>query len=302
MKILIAEDEPMVRKYLAAMAGLHGYQCVLAANGKEALDLFGKENPDIVLSDVQMPEMDGFALLKEIREQNSDVIVIILTGEGSGDVAARALQLGANNYLHKPVADKQLRHLLRQYATLIAERATTHEIERMVERRTLNIVVDNQLDHTTRVAQFLVNEVGRTLPEKERMDITLGLDELICNAIEHGNLGISQAEKEKAMQESDGLNKLYAQRLEDPRIAARRVRIEFTYGRNEGFEWIISDEGNGFDWQAVPSPLDEEGLDKPCGRGVFLGRMLFDHLEYRGKGNVVCLRKNPAPTPVHPTA
>ena len=294
MKVLIAEDDPMVRKYLATIAGVHGYQCVLAANGKEALELFEAESPDIVLSDVQMPEMDGFALLKEIREINTDVIVIILTGEGSGDVAARALQLGANNYLHKPVADKQLRHLLRQYATLISERVSTCEIERMVARRTLSIVIDNQLDHTTRVAQFLVTEVGRTMPEKERMDVTLGLDELICNAIEHGNLEISQAEKEKALSEPDGLNKLHAQRLADPRIAARRVRIDFTYGKDEGFEWIISDEGAGFDWQTVPSPLDEDGIEKPCGRGVFLGQLLFDQIEYRGKGNVVCIRKNPA--------
>ena len=81
MKILIAEDEPMVQKYLATMAGLHGYQCVLAANGKEALDLFAKENPDIVLSDVQMPEMDGISATRIIREQWSaeDLPIIAMT-------------------------------------------------------------------------------------------------------------------------------------------------------------------------------------------------------------------------------
>lgn len=289
---MIAEDDAMVRKYLTAIAGIHGYECFQAGNGKEALEIYERETPDVVLSDYQMPIMDGFALLKEIRETNGEVIVIIITGEGSGDVAARALQLGANNYLHKPVADKQLRHLLRQYATIISERESVHEIERMVQKRTIAVEIDNHLDNTTRVAQYLVAELGRILPEKDRMDVTLGLDELICNAIEHGNLGISQEEKEQAMERPDGLADLHAKRMSDPKIAARRVRIEYTYLKGEHCEWIIADEGGGFDWKELANPLDDEGVERPCGRGVFLGRMLFDQLEYRERGNVVCVRKN----------
>lgn len=296
MKLLIAEDEPLVRNYLVTMARMFGYECLEASNGREALALFETENPDVVLTDYQMPEMDGFAFLKEIREISQRAIVIVLTGEGSGDVAGRALQLGANNYLHKPVADKQLRHLLRQYAVVIAEQRTAHEIERMVATRTVRMVLDNQLENTTHVAQFLANELGRLLPEKECMDITLGLDELICNAIEHGNLGITQVEKEEAMSSSNGLAELHARRLADPRIAARRVTIDFTYLKDRYCEWIIADEGDGFDWEAVPSPLDDDALDKPCGRGIFMGRMLFDHFEYRGTGNVLCIRKTIPPS------
>ena len=295
MKILIAEDDAIVRKYLVTIAKLYGYECLEATDGREALAVFSREKPDVVLSDYQMPVMDGFGLLKEIREEDHHVIVIILTGEGSDDSAARALQLGANNYLHKPVADKQLRHLLRQYATLISERVMAHGLERMVDSRAVRMTIDNQLENTTHVAQFLVNELGRMLPEKARMDITLGLDELICNAIEHGNLGISQAEKEKALEGADHLKELHAARLANPAVAARRVRIDFAYRKNEYCEWTIEDEGDGFDWRSLASPLEEEAIDKPCGRGVFLGRILFDHFEYRGRGNVVCVRKNVEP-------
>ena len=295
MKVLVAEGDRATRQYLVSMgAEIPGCQCVEAADGKEALALYQREKPDIVLSDVQTPEMGGFMLLKEIREEDKEVIVITITSERSKDVDGRALQLGANNYLHKPVSGKQLRHLFRQYAAIISERVAANELERMIVCRTLHLEVDNRLEQTTRVAQFLVNELGRTLPEKERMDITLGLDELICNAIEHGNLGISQDEKEKAMDLAEGLKQLHARRLSDPRVAARRVKIDFTYRKNECFEWIIADEGDGFDWHQVPSPLDDDGVGKPCGRGIFLGRILFDFLEYRGKGNVVCVRKYPS--------
>ena len=294
MKVLVAEGDPATRQYLASLADMQGYECLEAADGKAALDLYQRERPDIVLSDVQTPGMGGFMLLKEIREEDKEVIVITITSERSKDVDGKALQLGANNYLHKPVSGKQLRHLFRQYAAIISERVAANELERMIVCRTLHLEVDNRLEQTTRVAQFLVNELGRTLPEKERMDITLGLDELICNAIEHGNLGISQDEKEKAMDLAEGLKQLHARRLCDPRVAARRVKIDFTYRKNECFEWIIADEGDGFDWHQVPSPLDDDGVGKPCGRGIFLGRILFDFLEYRGKGNVVCVRKYPS--------
>jgi CheY-like chemotaxis protein len=293
MKVLIAEDDPLVRRYLSTMARSFGHECLEADNGVDALEVFEKENPDLVLSDYQMPLMDGFKLLREIRELSQSVAVIIITGEGSGEVAARALQLGANNYLYKPVADKQLRHLFAQYAAIVSKRSVNCQLERMVESRSLQMSIDNCLELTTNVAQFLVNEVVWLLSEKACMDVTLGLDELICNAIEHGNLGITQEEKELSYREPDGLAKLHASRLADPVLAARRVRIDFSCEKGRYCEWTIADEGAGFDWRNVPSPLDDNG-DKPCGRGIFLGRILFDHFEHRGKGNVVSVRKNVA--------
>jgi DNA-binding response OmpR family regulator len=292
MKVLIAEDSTSARKYLTTVVQHQGYQYLAARDGREALQLFEEERPDLVITDIQMPHMDGFELLEAIRAKDENVIVVIITGEGSEQSATKALHLGANNYLHKPITDKQLLQLLRKYATLISEREVGHEMERMVASNTLDMQVDNRIEITTRVAQFLVDACMSTFSEKQRLDITLGLDELLTNAIEHGNLGIKQTEKEEALYQSDGLHKLHTERLSNPKLADRRITIHAEFKRGRYCEWTIADEGDGFDWEDVPDPLSEEAITKPSGRGIFLSRMIFDHVEYRGKGNTVFVRKN----------
>lgn len=218
--------------------------------------------------------------------------MIIITGEGSAESAARALHAGANNYLQKPVSDKQLLQILRKYAVLISERDAGHEMDRMILERSLIMQIDNRIEATTRTAQYLLAQTKVDFSEKERLDLILGLDELLSNAIEHGNLGITQHEKEEALYKPDGLRLMHEQRLGDPELARRVVTIEYHGARGKFCEWIIRDEGRGFNWQSVPSPLAPETVYKPCGRGIFLSRMIFDHVEYRDHGNVVCVRKH----------
>ncbi len=292
MKVLIAEDNSTALNYLTAVVQKQGYAWIAAHDGAEALELFQQESPDVVITDIQMPRMDGISLLQAIREKNTDVVVIIITGEGSAESASRALHAGANNYLQKPVSDKQLLQILRKYAVLISERDAGHEMDRMILERSLIMQIDNRIEATTRTAQYLLTQTKVSFSEKERLDLILGLDELLSNAIEHGNLGITQQEKEEALYKPDGLRLMHEQRLKDPDMASRVVTIEYHGARGKFCEWIIRDEGNGFSWQDVPSPLAPETVYKPCGRGIFLSRMIFDHVEYRDRGNVVCVRKH----------
>ena len=292
MKVLIAEDNSTALNYLTAVVQKQGYAWIAAHDGAEALELFQQESPDVVITDIQMPRMDGISLLQAIREKNSDVVVIIITGEGSAESASRALHAGANNYLQKPVSDKQLLQILRKYAVLISERDAGHEMDRMILERSLIMQIDNRIEATTRTAQYLLTQTKVSFSEKERLDLILGLDELLSNAIEHGNLGITQQEKEEALYKPDGLRLMHEQRLKDPDMASRVVTIEYHGARGKFCEWIIRDEGNGFSWQDVPNPLAPETVYKPCGRGIFLSRMIFDHVEYRDRGNVVCVRKH----------
>lgn len=296
MKVLIAEDNSTALNYLTAVIQRQGYQWLAAHDGVEALELFERERPDLVITDIQMPRMDGITLLQTIRETNTDVVVIIITGEGSAESATRALHAGANNYLQKPVSDKQLLQLLRKYAVLISERDAGHELERMVLERSLIMQIDNRIEATTRTAQYLLSQTKIDFSEKERLDLILGLDELLSNAIEHGNLGITQREKEDALYKPDGLRLIHEQRLSRSDLARRVVTIEYHGARGSFCEWIIRDEGAGFNWQDVPSPLAPETVYKPCGRGIFLSRMIFDHVEYRDRGNTVCVRKNLRPS------
>lgn len=106
-KILIVDDEASIRRILETRFKMLGFDSATAADGEEALEIFSKFNPDIVVLDIMMPKMDGYGVTKEIRKQ-ADTPIIILTA--LGDVAERitGLELGADDYVVKPFSPKEL--------------------------------------------------------------------------------------------------------------------------------------------------------------------------------------------------
>ena len=122
LKILVADDEANIRRILETRLAMQGHEVVMAQNGAEALELFRGFEPDLVVLDVMMPELDGFAVVERIRAQ-SEVPIILLTA--LGDVADRitGLQLGADDYMVKPFSPKELEARIR----CVMRRASTNQ-------------------------------------------------------------------------------------------------------------------------------------------------------------------------------
>ncbi|MBN1867168.1 response regulator [Candidatus Sumerlaeota bacterium] len=292
MRILIVDDDPGVRDFLRRAITREKHEVFTANNGEEGVLLFEEERPDLVLSDIRMPGMDGLAMLRAIRERSSECFVVMITGFGSEAIAVEALRLHANDYLSKPIGMDSVLQLLRRFGALAVDRELDLEIRSMVERRRLSMKIDNRREMTVKIVNYLVAETSGVFSADERQGIRLGLVELIMNAVEHGNLGITYEEKSAALREGEcSLDSLYQDRLSDPVRANRRVTIEFSADRDM-CEWIIRDEGEGFDWRKIADPLEDIRVLKPHGRGVFLSRFHFDELEYLGKGNAVRAAKH----------
>ncbi len=119
---MIAEDDAGLRDTLAQFLTRLGYQVTVARDGREAIARLDEDAPDVVLSDIQMPEMDGLALLEEVKTRCPETIVILMTAFSSIDSAIEAVRRGAEDYLSKPLqlGDLQMR------------------IERALERRAAN--------------------------------------------------------------------------------------------------------------------------------------------------------------------
>ncbi len=102
MRILIAEDDAtslhLLRKFLEAK----GHFIIAAVNGQEALEKFAKENPELVLLDVMMPKLDGWAVLQKLRESGAKTPVIMVTAKDSTDDKVRGFSTGADDYITKP--------------------------------------------------------------------------------------------------------------------------------------------------------------------------------------------------------
>ncbi len=120
MKVLIVDDDPIVRKLLGHYLNASGYETVYASNGLEALDALVREEVNLVLTDLNMPYMDGIELVKQMREDERlrGIPVLMVTTESDPKTKELALKSGVNGYLTKPVTSEavttEARRLLKE--------------------------------------------------------------------------------------------------------------------------------------------------------------------------------------------
>jgi two-component system, NtrC family, response regulator AtoC len=112
--ILIVDDDEVILQTLAAILRREGYTSTFARNGREALDEIAKKRPSLVFLDISMPEMDGFEALRRLKGSAADVPVVIMTGQGTMATAIKAMQLGAFDYVLKPLDIEQISTVARK--------------------------------------------------------------------------------------------------------------------------------------------------------------------------------------------
>ena len=127
-RILVVDDESSARSALSELLREEGYEVQSAADGYKALGRVDQWEPDVVITDVKMPALGGIELMTKLREQYPDVAVIVMTAFGSVEGAVEAIQLGADDYLSKPVHLPQLLMVLRR---VLKHRALQREARRL---------------------------------------------------------------------------------------------------------------------------------------------------------------------------
>jgi len=113
-KILVIDDEEPTLSMFRLFLGAYGYQVFTAANGSEGIELFKKERPSIVLTDIKMPGMDGLTVLKQIKNIDPKTEVIVITGHGDMELAKQALDSEAVGFINKPIKKEALDQALNE--------------------------------------------------------------------------------------------------------------------------------------------------------------------------------------------
>jgi len=134
------------------------------------------------------------------------------------------------------------------------------------------------------ICNFLYN--AGCLDIDSKVDLRLALQEMLMNAIEHGNCGITFEEKEEWLEGDRSIMDLIEQRCQDPAIARKRVTFEYAIGPASS-SFLIADEGEGFNWHETADPSKEENLLRRHGRGILMTKMSTSNLTYNEKGNEV---------------
>jgi response regulator RpfG family c-di-GMP phosphodiesterase len=142
--VLVVDDEPAIRDLLQEGLRDSGYSCTLAPDGFEALQRFESSHFSLVLSDIDMPRMDGVTLLGALKARNPDIEVIMITGVVDVEIALHAIRMGASDYLTKPFNLEEVRFTIRkalEKRRLIQEnRDYQRNLEAMVAERTTELV------------------------------------------------------------------------------------------------------------------------------------------------------------------
>src|SRR5574337_1174614 len=107
--ILVVDDEQAMREFLTVLLEKQGHRVIAAADGEQALELVAHQSPDLVISDVRMPKMDGIGLLTGIRKTDPRLPVIMMTAYASMDSTIQAMRLGADDYITKPFRIDEIR-------------------------------------------------------------------------------------------------------------------------------------------------------------------------------------------------
>jgi response regulator RpfG family c-di-GMP phosphodiesterase len=160
-KILIADDDSLVRDAVEKILEIFGYQVVPVENGRQVIDIVD-ESYSVIILDINMPVMDGFATLEALNEKKIDIPVLFFTGAGSLEYAAKAVNLGAYDFLTKPISDLDLfaakvNRAVEKRMFVMMSRAYHENLEFEVKKKTeelyeKNILLDNysrQLEEST---------------------------------------------------------------------------------------------------------------------------------------------------------
>jgi DNA-binding response OmpR family regulator len=287
-KILVVDDQELIRQILTRYLTRSGYDVVNAQNGEEAITLYRIEHPALVISDIQMPKMNGLDLLREIKAIDERAFVILISGHGSEEILLQALRGGAINFFRKPFQVEEvvevLQQVLRHRETIVFPELDTPTLREEEKRFAFTPPGPNILPL---INQIVLN--ARPLfSDADIINIRIGIEEMLNNAIEHGCLGIGFDEKNTALHDGvfeELVRKKTAELAGQPRQVLVSSRLT-----GSTLEVVIRDEGKGFDWQGLRLPA-QENLLHLNGRGIFLTRIFFDAVEYNERGNEVTLRK-----------
>ncbi|WP_297572260.1 response regulator [uncultured Deefgea sp.] len=286
-RILIVDDEPFNLEILSEHLADAGYETVTAEDGEAAWEILqhDQEGFSTILLDRMMPRMDGMQVLAKLK-QHPDFLhipVIMQTAVGAAENVREGLAAGAYYYLIKPF---QREMLLAIVAAAVGFHKERKQLEDQITEHaeSYRLLVNGEFHfRTLDEARQLTLMLSRACPEPQR--VAMGLSELLVNAIEHGNLGISYADKSRLLQVGRWQDEV-EDRLASPEYAQRKVIVRFSSLADE-IQIYILDEGQGFDWQPFLEFSPERAFD-PHGRGISMARMMsFDRLEYQGKGNEV---------------
>lgn len=294
--VLIVDDNPMDRLLASGFVEQEGLSSCFAENGREAIKIIQSTPPDLVLTDLDMPELDGLGLVQEVKKSFPTIPVILMTAKGSEEVAATALRVGASSYVPKRNFQADLTEAIRialgVSESLKHRRQAFNFLTETVSRFVLGYEPQGPVALTSYL-QDAIRMMG-LCDDQECIRVGTALIEALRNAIDHGNLELNSDLRDG--DDPSAYHELAKLRMQESPYRERRVYVTFRLTADSA-TFSIRDQGPGFDPATAPDPTDFENLMRPHGRGLMLIQTFMDAVQFNETGNEITmvLRKKHEP-------
>jgi DNA-binding response OmpR family regulator len=283
--LLVVADNPDTQTAILEHAKAKGHSVISAATPALGLSTFDMTQPDIVITDLFLPEQEGIMLVKQIHERRPTCPVLLLTDAGQVESTMEGLRAGALDYVQQPIYEDVLAQVLQR---AIQRLPATVDDAPGVERLEYVLVMGSDPSFVETTVTWLIQGTAMGLVEARQLHLRAALQELVMNAVEHGSLELRYHDKVEAM-EKDQYDELIRRRRQDARFQDRRVTIRAIYDKRQRIlTYQIADEGKGFIWKAWLKPgVEVCPTGDLSGRGIFLVHSFFPDIKYNDRGNEV---------------
>lgn len=295
-RVLVVDDTAVDRRLAGGILEKNSEMDVCyAEDGSEALLKIGHELPDLVLTDLQMPNLDGLQLVNQISERYPTLPVVLMTAHGSETIAAQALANGAACYVPK---NDLAENLLETVSHILAFADSDARYSKLVNCA-VKTEFEFELVNDIQLIEPLVDLVQQLVCSQELFDSTcrvrvgVALEHALSNAMVRGNLEMSRDEFPIVTNENSW------ERNQQSPYSNRRVNVQILV-TPEKCEFRIKDRGPGFDVSILPKSGDPEAFKDGAGRGLVLMTTFMDQVEFSDGGRELMMVKFRTDRPIKP--
>jgi CheY-like chemotaxis protein len=278
--VLVVDDTAVDRRLAGGLLeNAPDLHVCYAQDGNEALLQIGNELPDLVLTDLQMPDIDGLQLVNSINDRYPDVPVVLMTAHGSEVIAAQALASGAASYVPK---SDLAENLVETVMHILAMSDSDQRYKKLMHcARQVDFEFD--LENDLKIIDPLIDLVQQVVSSQDLLESTdrvrmcVAVEHALQNAMLRGNLEIK---REEVPVVDPGL---VNERSEQSEFADRRVYFRFTVTPDR-VDFTVRDQGPGFDVSTIPQAGDPESFKDGIGRGLVLIQAFMEDVQFSDGG------------------
>jgi CheY-like chemotaxis protein len=288
--VLVVDDSPVDLRLVGGLLEERtDFEVRYAEDGVEAMAEIQRRAPDLVLTDLMMPKMDGLELVTLVRQKHPLVPVVLITGRGNEEIAVEALERGAASYVPKRNLSENLLDTVQTVLALSHHKRQHEEMMGCLTRQRSTFVLDNDPTLIYPLVSHLQEQTAQMGlgDEGERTRLGVALEVALTNALYHGNLEI---DPELRQNDRRACAELAARRCRQPPYQDRRIYLDWKLSRHGGL-FVVRDEGSGLDFASLPDLSDPASLEQTGSRRMLLMRTLVDEVVYNETGRTVTLVK-----------